>query len=217
MVQRLLDAGAIAIGQTNLNQFACGLSGTRSPHGACRNAFNPGFVSGGFSAGSAVSVALGHASFSWGTDTTGSGRVPAGFNHLVGLKPTLGLLSAQSVVPACCSPDTVSIFTLTAADAQQVLAEAHGFDASDTYSRSAQLHGFDFGVAAAPRIGIPRADQLQFLGDQGYAACFANALQHGQALPGNSQLHRQATGRRFPGHPANQPVTAPRPAPPSPR
>ena len=150
-------------------------------------------------------------------DTTGSGRVLAGFNHLVRLKPTLGLLSAQSVVPACCSLDTVSIFTLTAADAQQVLAEAHGFDASDTYFRSAQLHGFDFGVAAAPRIGIPRADQLQFLGDEGYAACFANALQHGQALPGNSQLHRQATRRRFPGHPANQPATAPRPVPPSPR
>ena len=182
VVQRLLDAGAIAIGKTNLDQFATGLNGTRSPYGACRNAFNPDYVSGGSSSGSAVSVALGHASFALGTDTAGSGRVPAGFNHLVGLKPTLGLLSAQGVVPACRSLDTVSILALTASDAQQVLAVAHGFDAQDAYSRPAQPHGFDFGRAATLRVGIPRADQLQFLGDTGYAACFAEALQHARAL-----------------------------------
>ena len=182
VVQRLLDAGAMAIGKTNLDQFATGLNGTRSPFGVCRNAFNPDYVSGGSSSGSAVSVALGHASFSLGTDTAGSGRVPAGFNHLVGVKPTLGLLSAQGVVPACRSLDTVSIFALTAADAQQVLAVAHGFDAQDAYSRAAQPHGFDFGVAPTLRVGIPRADQLQFLGNSGYAACFANALAHAKTL-----------------------------------
>ena len=182
VVQRLLDAGAIAIGKTNLDQFATGLNGTRSPYGACRNAFNPDFVSGGSSAGSAVSVALGHASFSLGTDTAGSGRVPAGFNHLVGLKPTLGLLSTQGVVPACRSLDTVSIFALTAQDAQQVLAVAHAHDPHDAYSRPAQPHGFDFGQAATWRMGIPRADQLQFMGDAGYAACFAAALEHAKTL-----------------------------------
>ena len=182
VVQRLLDAGAIAIGKTNLDQFATGLNGTRSPYGACRNAFNPDYVSGGSSAGSAVAVALGHASFSLGTDTAGSGRVPAGFNHLVGLKPSLGLLSTQGVVPACRSLDTVSIFALTADDAQQVFALAHGIDAQDAYSRPAQPHGFDFGLAAQPRLGVPRADQLQFLGDSGYAQCYSDACKHAQAL-----------------------------------
>lgn len=182
VVQRLLDAGAIAIGKTNLDQFATGLNGTRSPYGACRNAFDPDYVSGGSSAGSALSVALGQVSFSLGTDTAGSGRVPAGFNNLVGLKPSLGLLSTQGVVPACRSLDAVSIFALTAMDAQQVFAVAHGFDAQDAYSRPAQPHGFDFGRAAQLRVGIPRADQLQFLGDVGYAACFAEAQQHAQSL-----------------------------------
>ncbi|WP_029525148.1 allophanate hydrolase [Polaromonas glacialis] len=182
VVQRLLDAGAIAIGKTNLDQFATGLNGTRSPYGACRNAFNPDYVSGGSSAGSAVSVALGHVSFSLGTDTAGSGRVPAGFNHLVGLKPSLGLLSTTGVVPACRSLDVVSIFALTADDAQQVFAVAHGMDAQDAYSRPAQPHGFDFGLAARPRLGVPRADQLQFLGDSGYARCYADACAQAQAL-----------------------------------
>ena len=100
VVQKLLDAGAIAMGKTNLDQFATGLNGTRSPFGACRNAFDPDYISGGSSAGSAVSVALGLASFSLGTDTAGSGRVPAAFNNLIGLKPTCGLLSTHGVVPA---------------------------------------------------------------------------------------------------------------------
>ncbi|MDD2882488.1 MAG: allophanate hydrolase [Rhodoferax sp.] len=182
VVQRLLDAGAIAIGKANLDQFATGLNGTRSPYGACRNAFNPDYVSGGSSAGSAVSVALGHVSFSLGTDTAGSGRVPAGFNHLVGLKPSLGLLSTQGVVPACRSLDVVSIFALTADDAQEVFAVAHGVDAQDAYSRPAQPHGFDFGRADQWRVGVPRADQLQFLGDSGYAQCYQEALVHAKAL-----------------------------------
>ena len=182
VVQRLLDAGAIAVGKTNLDQFATGLNGTRSPYGACRNAFNPDFVSGGSSSGSAVSVALGHVSFSLGTDTAGSGRVPAGFNNLVGLKPGLGLLSTQGVVPACRSLDVVSIFALTADDAQQVFAVAHGYDAQDAFSRPAQPHGFDFGRAAQWRMGVPRADQLQFFGDSAYAQCYADALLHARAL-----------------------------------
>jgi len=182
VVQRLLDAGAIAIGKTNLDQFATGLNGTRSPYGACRNAFNPDYVSGGSSSGSAVSVALSHVSFSLGTDTAGSGRVPAGFNNLVGLKPSLGLLSTQGVVPACRSLDVVSIFALTADDAQQVFAVAHGHDAQDVFSRPAQPHGFDFGRAAHWRVGVPRADQLQFFGDNGYAQCYAEACAHAQAL-----------------------------------
>jgi allophanate hydrolase len=182
VVQRLLDAGAIAVGKTNLDQFATGLNGTRSPYGACRNAFNPDFVSGGSSAGSAVSVALGHVSFSLGTDTAGSGRVPAGFNNLVGLKPSLGLLSTHGVVPACRSLDVVSIFALTADDAQQVFAVALGYDAQDAFSRAAQPHGFDFGRAAQWRIGVPRADQLQFFGDDAYAQCYTEALAHARAL-----------------------------------
>jgi allophanate hydrolase len=182
VVQRLLDAGAIAIGKTNLDQFATGLNGTRSPYGACRNAFNPDYVSGGSSSGSAVSVALGHVSFSLGTDTAGSGRVPAGFNNLVGLKPSLGLLSTQGVVPACRSLDVVSIFALTADDAQQVFAVALGYDAQDPFSRPAQPHGFDFGRAAQWRVGVPRADQLQFLGDSAYAQCYAEACVQAQAL-----------------------------------
>ncbi len=120
MVQALIDAGAIALGKTNLDQFATGLVGTRSPYGACRNAFDPAYISGGSSSGSAVAVALGLASFSLGTDTAGSGRVPAAFNNLVGYKPTSGSLSMRGVVPACRSLDTVSVFALIAEDAARV-------------------------------------------------------------------------------------------------
>ena len=135
VVQRLLDAGAIPLGKTNLDQFATGLVGTRSPHGACRNGFNGQYISGGSSSGSAVAVATGLASFSLGTDTAGSGRVPAAFNNLIGLKPSLGRLSTRGVVPACRSVDCVSIFALTAGDAARVLDVAEGFDAEDPYSR----------------------------------------------------------------------------------
>ena len=110
VAQRLIDAGAIAIGKTNLDQFATGLVGTRSPYGACVNSFDPDYISGGSSSGSAVAVATGLVSFALGTDTAGSGRVPAAFNNIVGLKPTLGLLSTRGVVPACRSLDCVSIF-----------------------------------------------------------------------------------------------------------
>jgi allophanate hydrolase len=181
VVQRLIDAGAIAVGKTNLDQFATGLNGTRSPHGACRNAFDPARVSGGSSSGSAVSVALGQVSFSLGTDTAGSGRVPAAFNQLVGLKPTLGLLSATGLVPACRTLDTVSIFALTAEDAAAVLAVAQGFDAADAYSRVPLPHGFDFGRAPSFRLGVPKADQLRWT-DPDWQAAFAASHDQARAL-----------------------------------
>ncbi|KAK4073255.1 uncharacterized protein Triagg1_5535 [Trichoderma aggressivum f. europaeum] len=135
VVARLKAAGAILIGKTNLDQFATGLVGTRSPFGAVPNSFDPTRVSGGSSSGSAVVVAWGVVPFSLGTDTAGSGRVPAGLNNIVGLKPTRGALSARGVVPACRTLDCVSIFALTTDDAETVLSVAEGYDAQDSYSR----------------------------------------------------------------------------------
>jgi allophanate hydrolase len=113
VVQSLLDAGAIPLGKSNLDQFATGLVGTRSPYGACQNSFSADYISGGSSSGSAVAVATGLASFALGTDTAGSGRVPAAFNNIIGLKPSLGRISTRGVVPACRSIDCVSIFSMT--------------------------------------------------------------------------------------------------------
>ncbi|WP_291520601.1 allophanate hydrolase, partial [Acidithiobacillus sp.] len=184
VVQKLIDAGAIAMGKTNLDQFATGLNGTRSPYGACRNAFAPDYISGGSSAGSAVAVALGLASFSLGTDTAGSGRVPAAFNNLVGLKPTCGLLSTSGVVPACRSLDSVSIFALSAQDAQRVFAAALGEDTSDPYSRTIQPHGFDFGRAPRFRFGVPAAKDLNFFGDDQYGRLFDASVTRLESLGG---------------------------------
>src|SRR5580698_9330169 len=121
VVARLIEAGAIPVGKTNLDQFATGLVGTRSPYGACGNSFDPDYVSGGSSSGSAVAVALGLVSFSLGTDTAGSGRIPAAFNQLVGLKPTRGWISTSGLLPACRTLDCVSVFAETCADAARVL------------------------------------------------------------------------------------------------
>ena len=176
VVQRLIEAGAIPIGKTNMDQFATGLNGTRSPYGACLNAYDPNYISGGSSSGSAVALALGQVCFSLGTDTAGSGRVPAAFNNLVGLKPTCGLLSTSGVVPACRSLDAVSIFALTAQDANRVLGVAAGFDSEDPYSRPAQPHGFDFGKAASFNFAVPQRDQLQFFGNQDAARLFDQAV-----------------------------------------
>ncbi|MBW8370887.1 MAG: allophanate hydrolase [Thiobacillus sp.] len=184
VVARLIDAGAIPIGKTNLDQFATGLNGTRSPYGACRNAFNPDFISGGSSSGSAVAVALGLASFSLGTDTAGSGRVPAAFNNLVGHKPSCGALSTRGVVPACRSLDAVSIFALTAEDAERVLAVAAGFDAEDEYSRPLAPHGFDFGRAPAFRFGVPMQTDLEFFGNAEAARLFGEAVARMESLGG---------------------------------
>ncbi|MBU1263411.1 MAG: allophanate hydrolase [Gammaproteobacteria bacterium] len=184
VVARLIDAGAIPLGKTNLDQFATGLNGTRSPYGACRNAFNHDFISGGSSSGSAVAVALGLASFSLGTDTAGSGRVPAAFNHLVGHKPSCGALSTRGVVPACRSLDAVSIFALTAEDAERVLAVAAGFDAEDEYSHPLAPHGFDFGRAPSFRFGVPLQKDLEFFGNAEAERLFGEAVARMKSLGG---------------------------------
>ncbi len=188
VVQRLIEAGAIPIGKTNLDQFATGLNGTRSPYGACLNPYDPRYISGGSSSGSAVALALGQVCFSLGTDTAGSGRVPAAFNNLVGLKPTCGLLSTRGVVPACRSLDVVAIFALTAVDANRVLGVAAGFDAEDPYSRPVLPHGFDFGRAAAFTFGVPQCDQLQFFGNRDAERLFDQAVTKLEQLGGRKVM-----------------------------
>ena len=147
VVDLLEKAGAILIGKTNLDQFATGLNGTRSPYGIPASSFDPDYISGGSSSGSAVVVASGLVSFALGTDTAGSGRIPAAFNNLVGLKPTKGLISMRGVVPACRTQDTVSILALTVADAAKVASTAIAFDAGDPYARA---EAPAFAVAPAP-------------------------------------------------------------------
>ena len=189
VVARLMDAGAIAIGKTNLDQFATGLVGTRSPYGACRNSFDPDFISGGSSSGSAVAVALGLVSFALGTDTAGSGRIPAAFNNLIGLKPTCGRLSPRGVVPACRTLDCVSLLTLTAEDAALVCRVAQGFDALEPYSRRAGEPPRLANMASgAFRFGVPRPDQLQFFGNDEYARLFDAAIAQMQQLGGERVL-----------------------------
>ncbi|AVF36393.1 allophanate hydrolase [Rahnella sikkimica] len=175
VVANLKAKGAIVIGKTNLDQFATGLVGTRSPFGAVRNTFNPEYVSGGSSSGSASVLARGLVAFSLGTDTAGSGRVPAGFNNIVGLKPTKGWLSNTGVVPACRLNDTVSVFALTVADAQTVAHAAGGYDATDAYSRK-NPHTAPFALPVQPRIAVP--DRLEFFGDDLAEAAFREALEH---------------------------------------
>src|SRR5690606_38389679 len=174
----LLDAGAIVLGKTNLDQFATGLVGTRSPGGPCGNAFDAAYISGGSSSGSAVAVALGLAAFALGTDTAGSGRVPAAFNNLVGYKPTLGLLSTTGVVPACRSLDAVSVFALTADDARLVSGVAAGFDPLDAYARHARPSPRR-GWSRRPglRMAVPLPAQREFFGDDGYASLYAQAIE----------------------------------------
>ncbi|GAB5605135.1 allophanate hydrolase [Sideroxyarcus sp. TK5] len=184
VVRLLIEVGAIPVGKTNLDQFATGLNGTRSPYGACRNAYDPDYISGGSSSGSAVAVALGQVSFSLGTDTAGSGRVPAAFNNLVGVKPTRGWLSTRGVVPACRSLDCVSIFALDTADAATVLSVATAYDQEEPYSRQALTHGFDFGRAERFRFGVPRADQLQFFGNQDAVALFQRSCEELETIGG---------------------------------
>ena len=175
VVQRLLGAGAILIGKTNLDQFATGLVGTRSPYGVCSSVFDREYISGGSSAGSAVAVAAGLVSFSLGTDTAGSGRVPAAFNQIVGLKPTRGLLSTLGVVPACRTLDCVSIFAETCADAARVFGVAQAFDAADPYSRTPRSQAVSWDGSAF-RFGIPQRGQLEYFGDRDSAEAFANAV-----------------------------------------
>ena len=146
-VRRLLDAGAVLLGKTNLDQFATGLVGTRSPYGVPRNVFDPKLVPGGSSSGSACAVAAGIVPFALGTDTAGSGRVPAGFGNIVGLKPTVGSVSARGMVPACCSIDTISVFARSVDEALAVQLVIAGFDAEDPYSRRAPFPHLRRGAA----------------------------------------------------------------------
>ena len=171
VVGHLRKAGGILIGKTNLDQFATGLVGARSPYGACSTVFHSEYISGGSSSGSAVAVAAGLVSFSLGTDTAGSGRVPAAFNNILGLKPTRGILSTYGVVPACRSLDCVSLFCLTAEDAESVFSIAAGYDRNDPYSRHlppAKSFPSTF------RIGIPSPQDLHMV-DPGYLELFTIA------------------------------------------
>lgn len=181
VVARLQQAGALLVGKTNLDQFATGLVGVRSPYGAVRNALRPEYVSGGSSSGSAVAVALGQVLFSLGTDTAGSGRVPAAFNNLVGLKPTRGLLSSSGMFPACRTLDCISIFAHDVADAWRVLQSAAGFDATDAYSRSPVMLGVK---RRGYRIAVPK--KPEFYGDDNARLAFEQALEKVSAIPGVS-------------------------------
>ncbi|HYQ17211.1 MAG TPA: allophanate hydrolase [Polyangiaceae bacterium] len=180
VVERLTKAGAIVIGKTNLDQFATGLVGTRSPYGICSSVFDSRYVSGGSSSGSAVAVAKGQVAFSLGTDTAGSGRVPAAFNALIGLKPTRGLLSTRGVVPACRSLDCVSLFTRSIADAQLLFELSAGFDAEEPFSRPRTAVN---GLGDAPlRLAVPRDEDLEFFGDTESAELFTAAIERARGL-----------------------------------
>jgi allophanate hydrolase len=165
-VARLVAAGAIPIGKTNLDQFATGLVGTRTSYGVPRNPFDPAIVPGGSSSGSAVAVSRGIVPFALGTDTAGSGRVPAGLNNIVGLKPTKGAISTRGVVPACRTLDCVSVFALTVGDAVTVYRAMAGFDPEDPYSRPVTPHGRSVARIAGLRVGVPNFASRMFRGDE---------------------------------------------------
>jgi allophanate hydrolase len=190
VVELLIQAGAIPLGKTNLDQFATGLVGVRSPYGICHNSFNADYIAGGSSSGSAVAVALGLVSFALGTDTAGSGRVPAAFNNLIGLKPSKGLLSTRGVVPACRSLDCVSIFALTCDDANTVFEVAAQFDPQDDYARpNRDSNRQNYGVYTHPtfRFAIPQPDQLNFFGNASAQALFQQSIERLEALGGQCE------------------------------
>jgi len=184
VVEQLIAAGAIPVGKTNLDQFATGLVGTRSPFGATPNAFDPSYISGGSSSGSAVAVAQGLVSFALGTDTAGSGRVPAAFNNLIGVKPTRGLISTCGVVPACRTLDCVSIFALDMADAAAVLPVAAHFNAADPYARPSPRGGMAPRQDTGFRFGLPST--LEFFGDVDGAELFRQAVERLGSIGGTA-------------------------------
>lgn len=178
VVARLRQAGAIVVGKTNLDQFATGLNGTRSPFGAPRCVFDAAYVSGGSSSGSAVAVASGMAALALGTDTAGSGRVPAAFNNIVGIKPSTGRVSTTGVVPACRSIDVVTVFAATVADGIAARRTMEGYDAEDAFSRR-------FGDSSLPgrlRLGVPAAEEQEFFGNDAYAALYGAAIERARQL-----------------------------------
>lgn len=181
VVKLLIEAGAIPVAKANMDQFATGLVGTRSPYGVCHNAFDFDMISGGSSSGSAVALALGLCSFSLGTDTAGSGRVPAAFNNLVGLKPSKGLLSTSGVVPAVRSQDVVSIFALNAQDAYQVFDIAAKIDSMDEFSRTeSTLTPPAWPIQ--PTIGVPNQASLEFYNDTVAKTHFQQTLKQLKSL-----------------------------------
>jgi allophanate hydrolase len=182
VVQRLLRSGASLVGKTNLDQFACGLNGTRSPYGSVPNSFNPAYVSGGSSSGSAYVVATGQVDFALGTDTAGSGRVPAGLNNVVGLKPSRGLISTAGVLPAAQSVDVVSIMARSVPMTWRVLVAAMGHDPADPFSRVLTLR--DRAFPQSFHFGVP--SQLEFFGDEQASAAFDQAVQRLQGMGGQA-------------------------------
>lgn len=174
-VARLRAAGAIVVGKTNLDQFATGLVGVRTPYPVPRNALRADYIPGGSSSGSAVAVSAGLVPLSLGTDTAGSGRVPAMTNNIVGLKPSLGLVSTFGVVPACRTLDCVSVFALTVDDAWAALDVMAGHDPLDVYSRR-RAHGAMSAIPPYLKIGVPRPDSRVFFGDDNAAADYEAAL-----------------------------------------
>jgi len=179
-VARLQAAGAILIGKTNLDQFATGLVGVRTPYPVPLNAIDPTLAPGGSSSGSAVAVARGLVAFALGTDTAGSGRVPAALNNIVGLKPSLGSVSTRGVVPACRTLDCVSVFALTVDDAWETYGIMAGSDPADPYSRSVPLRAS--AAEPHPTIGVPREDDLRFFGDGAQEAAYRAALEQLKAM-----------------------------------
>ncbi|KPF91498.1 allophanate hydrolase [Novosphingobium sp. AAP83] len=172
VVERLLAAGALCVGKTNLDQFATGLNGTRSPHGAPRNAYNLAYVSGGSSSGSASATAAGLVAFALGTDTAGSGRVPAAFQHLIGFKPTKGRWSNTGLVPACRTLDCITVFTDDTADARLIDGVVAGYDACDAYSKPLSDRAIE-----RKTIGVPRRNQRVFFGDLESEYLFDRAIE----------------------------------------
>jgi len=185
VVQKLIDAGALPIGKTNLDQFATGLVGTRSPYGATKNSFNPDYISGGSSSGSAVVVAQGIVSFSLGTDTAGSGRVPAAFNNIIGLKPSRGLLSNSGVVPACQTLDCVAVFATTAQDLYTLFNLMAKHDPKDPYSRQNPVSNQSTKMTSLPfTFAVPKPEQLEFFGNEQYSLLFTKTITELEKLGG---------------------------------
>jgi allophanate hydrolase len=179
VVQKLIDAGALVIGKTNLDQFATGLNGTRTPYTIPRNEIDKRYISGGSSSGSAVAVAAGLVDFALGTDTAGSGRVPAGFHGIVGFKPTKGRWSTSGLVPACRSLDCITVFTKTLGEAALVDEVIAGFDEADPFSR----HGENIeNMGSGKRVAVLRPDQREFFGDTEYARLYEASIDRARAL-----------------------------------
>ncbi|ANW05908.1 allophanate hydrolase [Bradyrhizobium icense] len=202
-VERLIAAGAICLGKTNLDQFATGLSGARSPYGSCASVADARYISGGSSSGSAVAVAAGHVVFALGTDTGGSGRIPAGFNEVVGIKPTIGLVSSRGLVPNCPTIDCVSIFCNTVMDGEAILDVIEGFDPEDPYSRPATHStaagcgkAFQFGRIASADIECFGMDECAELYER---ACMRFSRLGGKAVEINFAPFKQAGELMFSG------------------